>query len=183
MSAMKRKAESEAPALKRSRLYTNYSKCIICHEKNNHDLFVSPTNYQKVLDSVKERALYGDSYFPEVSRRLQIVTEEELLASKATWLHICYQQTANKELIRRAKERRKSDLGAPTSSEVTNNPTRRSLCPTYEKRNCFFCDEEGSKRNPLHKVATVNAGKNLKDAVDLNNNDTLKVRLNEALTY
>ena len=110
-----------------------------------------------MLDSVKEGALYGDSYFPEVSRRLQIVTEEELVASKATWHHICYQQTTNKDLIRHAKERyerRKSDLGTPTSSEVTNNPTRRSLCPTFEKKNCFFCDEEGSKRNPLHKVAT-----------------------------
>ena len=117
---------------------------------------------------------------------MQIVTEEELVASKATWHHICYQQTANKEVIRRAKERyerRESALGAPTSSEVTNNPTRRSLCPTYEKRNCFFCDEEGSKQNPLHKVATFNAGKTLRDAVDLNNNDTLKVRLNEALTH
>ena len=50
----------------------------------------------------------------------------------------------------------------------------------YEKKNCFFCDEEGSKRNPFHKVATFNAGKNLKGAVDLNNNDKLKVRLNEA---
>ena len=49
------------------------------------------------------------------------------------------------------------------------------------KRIVFFCDEEGSKRNPLHKVATFNAGKNLKGAVNLNNNDKLKVRLNEAL--
>ena len=48
------------------------------------------------------------------------------------------------------------------------------------KKNCFFCDEEGSKTNSLHKVATFNAGKNLKDTVDLNNDDTLKVRLNEA---
>ena len=137
-----------------------------------------------MLDSVKERALYGDSHFPEVNRRLQIVTEEELVASKATWHRICYQQTTNKELIRWAKERyerKKSDLGAPTSAEVTNNSTRRSLCPMYEKKNCFFCDEEGSKRHPLHKVATFNAGKNLKDAVNLNNNDKLKVRLNEAL--
>ena len=101
-----------------------------------------------MLDSVKERALYGDSHFPEVNRRLQIVTEEELVASKATWHRICYQQTTNKELIRWAKERyerKKSDLGAPTSAEVTNNSTRRSLCPMYEKKNCFFCDEEGSK--------------------------------------
>ena len=64
---------------------------------------------------------------------------------------------------------------------MTNNPTRRSLCLMYEKKNCSFCDEEGGKRHPLHKVATFNAGKNLKDAVNLNNNDKLKVRLNEAL--
>ena len=109
----------------------NYSECIICQEENNHDLTVSPTSHQKVLDSVKERAFYGDSYFPEVNRRLQIVTEEGLVASKATWHHICYQQTTGKELIRCAKERherRKSDLDVPTSSEVTNNPTRRSFC-------------------------------------------------------
>ena len=183
-AAMESKAASEAPALKRSCLDTNYSKCIICQEENKHDLVVSPTNSQNMLDSVKERALYGDSYFPEVNRRLQIVTEEELVVSKATWHRICYQQTTNKELIILAKERyegRKSDLDAPTSAEATNNPTRRSLCPTYEKKNCFFYDEEISKRNPLHKVATLNAGKNPKDAVNLNNNDKLKVRLNEAL--
>ena len=57
-----------------------------------------------MLDSLKERALYADSHFPEVNRRLQIVTEEELVASKATWHRICYQQTTNEELIRRAKE-------------------------------------------------------------------------------
>ena len=75
---MEIKAESEAPALKRSHLDTNYSMCIICQEENNIDLVVSLTNCQKVLDSVKECGLYGDSYFPEVNRRLQIVTEEGL---------------------------------------------------------------------------------------------------------
>ena len=65
-------------------------------------------------------------------------------------------------------ERGKGGSGTPTSSEViSSNPTRRSLRPTFEKENCFFCDEEGSKRNPP----------------DFNNNDTLKVRLNEALTH
>ena len=49
----------------------------------------------------------------------------------------------------------------------------------YEKKNCFFCDEKGSKQHPLHKVATFNGGKNQKDAVNLNNNDKFKVRLNE----
>ena len=79
--AIEIKTELDAPTLKRSCLDTNYSKCIICQEENNHDLVVSPTNYQKVLDSQKERALYGDSYFLEVNRRLQIVTEQELVAS------------------------------------------------------------------------------------------------------
>ena len=64
---MESKAESEAPALKRSCLDTNYAKCVICQEENSHDLVVSPTNYQKVLDSVKEHAFCGDSYFPEVN--------------------------------------------------------------------------------------------------------------------
>ena len=112
---MESKAESEAPAvwiqIIQSALFVRKKTIIIW-------LF-PPTNSQKVLDSVKECALYGDSYLPEVNRRLQIVTEEELMTSKATWHRICYQQTANKELIRRAKERyerRKSDLGAPTSA-------------------------------------------------------------------
>ena len=55
---MESKAESEAPALKRNRLDTNYPKCIICQEENSHDLVFSPTNYQKVLDSVKEHACF-----------------------------------------------------------------------------------------------------------------------------
>ena len=56
-----------------------------------------------MLDSVKERALYGDSYFPEVNRRSQIVAEGELVASKATWHRICYQQTTNNESERESE--------------------------------------------------------------------------------
>ena len=76
-----KKKDSEAPALKRSRLDTIIQNALFV-TKNNYDLVVSSTNYQKALDSVKKRALYGNSYFPEVSRRLQIVTEEELVANK-----------------------------------------------------------------------------------------------------
>ena len=96
MSAMEGRIRSISPQEKPSE-YKLFKVHYLSRE-NNHDLVVSPTNYQKVLGSVKERALYGDSCFPEVNRKLQIVTEEELVASKATWHHICYQRTTKKEL-------------------------------------------------------------------------------------
>ena len=61
----------------REAVWIQFIQSAVFVRKNNHDLVVSPNNYQKVLDSVKECALYGDSYFPEVNTRLQIVTEED----------------------------------------------------------------------------------------------------------
>ena len=45
-------------------------------EENNRDLVVSPTDYQKELDSVKEGALYGDSYFPKVNEDYKLLLKK-----------------------------------------------------------------------------------------------------------
>ena len=46
---------------------------------------------------------------------------------------------------------------------------------------CFFCQKSGLRRNPLHKASTKRAGKHLRSAVELSNDDSLKVRLNTAI--
>ena len=46
---------------------------------------------------------------------------------------------------------------------------------------CFFCQKSGLRRNPLHKASTKRAGEHLRSAVELSNDDSLKVRLNTAI--
>ena len=43
---------------------------------------------------------------------------------------------------------------------------------------CIFCDIVESKNNPLHRVATLATGNNLKVAAELSKNNKLLVRIN-----
>ena len=50
-----------------------------------------------------------------------------------------------------------------------------------KKKLCFFCDVGATKGNPLHTVATENAGRALKKAVELSDNKRLCVKLNTGI--
>ena len=45
----------------------------------------------------------------------------------------------------------------------------------------FYCQKSGLRKTPLHKASTKGTGEHLKSAVELNNDDSLKVRLSTAI--
>ena len=53
----------------------------------------------------------------------------------------------------------------------------RSQSVPYKREICFFCDVGATKGDPLHIVATENAGRALEKAVELSNNERLCVKL------
>ena len=57
----------------------------------------------------------------------------------------------------------------------------RSQSVPYERELCFFCDVGATKGNPLHTVATENAGRALKKAAELSDNKRLCVKLNTGI--
>ena len=149
-----------------------------------------PTAHWKVLEFTRDRAKYGDGHYPEVSRRLGKLTGQDLESKDASWHRTCYQNTVHTGMCKRAKDRYEKNLAARSrpdrreSSESCSSEcgtfTRFQSVP-YERELCFFCDVGATKVNPLHTVATENAGRALKKAVELSDNERLCVKLNTGI--
>ena len=175
-------------AAKVARYDTDFSLCIICQRKTNEELVEKPTSHEKVLKFVRERASYGDGLFPNISRRLGNVSEEDLQSKCATWHRKCYQDTVHTSLCKRAKERYEKQLAVQGSKVKTDTHVpeeeskfTRSQSVAFDKNLCFFCEYKASHQNPLHKVATENAGRALKEAVEKSGNQKQQVKLFTAI--
>ena len=46
---------------------------------------------------------------------------------------------------------------------------------------CFFCEEIGNAKQPLHNVSTFSAGESLNKAINQSENDVLRVKLSTAV--
>ena len=170
------------PAEKIARYDTNYQQCIICQTETDQDVMMAPTSHEKVLNMIRERAKDGDGHYPEISRRLAKVTHETLKLNSATWHRKCYQDTVHVGMCKRAKERYEKKLAGMQGTSSSQSASSggiftRSQSAPYNKELCFFCENSGSIRNPLHKVSTHSAGKNLEAAIQQSGNERLYVKL------
>lgn len=57
----------------------------------------------------------------------------------------------------------------------------RSQTSPYDKSACFFCEEKGTAKQPLHYVSTFSAGESLNEAINLSGNDILRVKLSTSV--
>jgi len=87
----------EAPAKKsrHSESIINYSLCIICQKETGEELVDNPSSHHKVLEYVKERALYRDNNYPDIWHRLKDLTSDVLKSNSSTWHRKCYQDTVH----------------------------------------------------------------------------------------
>ena len=175
-------------AAKVARYDTDFSLCIICQRKTNEEFVEKPTSHEKVLKFVRERAAYRDGLFPNISRRLGNVSEQDLQSKCATRHRKCYQDTVHTSLCKRTKERYEKQLAAQgskvkTDTQVPEEESKltRSQSVAFDKNLCFFCECKASHKNPLHKVATENAGRALKEAVEKSGNQKQQVKLFTAI--
>ena len=84
----------------------------------------------KVLDFVKEWASYGNKQYSEVWTKIQNISTKDLQENNASWHRVCYQNVANKGLIKRAKERYERELSGPDESRCksrSNTPQQPKL--------------------------------------------------------
>ena len=163
-----------------ARYETNYLHCIICQEDNHERLVEKPAALGKVLDFIRERAKYGDGNYPEISRRLGTVSAEYLQSKNAKYHRKCYQETVHVTLLKRAIQRYE-EAESTVQKPPTPSTFTRSQSTPFKKDYCFFCHQEGTARNPLHLVSSDNAGKALKEAVDVSGNEKLCVKLSTAI--
>ena len=99
---MESEVQLDIRGAKKSRLETDFSRCLICQDDLSDDLVCSPTNYEKVLESVKQRSKYGDASYPEIYRHIKNLEIEHLNKNNVTRHRKCYQSTTNKVMIERA---------------------------------------------------------------------------------
>ena len=184
---MKSEPEPEVPVTKVARYDTDFSLCIIC-QRSGGVLIEKLYSHEKVLKFAHDRARYGDGDFPQMNIYLGDLTASDLISKNATWHRKCYQDTVHTQLTKRAKERFEKQIaargsrGGSTQSHSSDGGTfTRSQSAPYVKEVCFFCEQGEVYSKPLHKLATENAGRALKEALEKSGNKKLHVKLCTAI--
>lgn len=64
---------------------------------------------------------------------------------------------------------------------IDKSQLTRSQTSPYDKSLCFFCEGNGTTKQPLHNVCTFSAGEALNTAINLSNNGVLRIKLGTAI--
>ena len=139
----------------------NWKLCILCQsdDQSKGHLVLHPRldSYQKILDTVKERASLKDGNYVEMQKWLTDIKKETLCEEHAFWHRSCYLVATNKDHIQRARDRYEhalstgsypakrrgqnrgsTDMDEPSPSGQSS-PFTRSCTVLLDKDICFFC--------------------------------------------
>ena len=105
-----------APFTKRSCFEIDWTLCIIS-QRPRESLIEKPTCQEKLISAVLERAGYGDSFYPDLSRKLEGLTAEDLLDKHVSWHRQCYQSLTSKMNIAHARNRFESEISSRSGSQ------------------------------------------------------------------
>lgn len=170
------------------RKHSNEDLCLICQSQSSAPFVSQPseTSCKKLFDFIIRRAESGDDNCVSIKDRIgDNVTFEAFQNSDFSWHASCYKSVTHKGECERLQKRfahAQENVQDDPSTCQARLPYTRQQSTEYKKETCFFCDQGSSKRNLLRKVATDNAGANLKRAVELTANDKFMVRLSAAIS-
>ena len=172
---MDTECQLRVPEAKKARYETNFSLCIICQVDTSEPLVENPSVHEKLLTYISDCATYGDGKYPDIQRRLEYFSHRDIQAKCATWHRKCYQERYERMIA--AKDSQRS-----VDSHLSRSRTfTRSQSTPYNSNLCFFCEDPGSYKYPLHRVATQNADISVKEAIEKSGNEKLRVKLSTAL--
>ena len=140
----------------------NWKLCIICqsggHSSGKIVKHPQLDSYQKILDTVKERAGLNDDTYVKIQKRLKDMKKETLSKHNAFWHCNCYRQTINKDHIQRVRDRNVLSIEPCSTGErgirrkytaidepgpsVQSLPFTRSGTQPLNTATCFFCPED-----------------------------------------
>lgn len=190
----------QSMADKHRRCDSDYGQCIICQGKKTETLSKPKiSSYTRFLDSIRERAGYGEQEYVFLSQRLHGIDTCQLDDNNAVWHPKCYAEATNKSNIQRAKVRHCKAVargdsmellkrkGRPSSSSIPIDPSpshietkiTRSFSPKLNKELCFFC--QISTPEQTHMCRTGNIGLQIASIVKESDNPTWKVNYSELL--
>ena len=174
---------------------TNFDHCIVCQNDCNENLVSNPSlaSTTSLLNGIKQRSEYGDSIYPEIWKRLQNHSANNIrVICGGSWHRTCYQNSIHKKSIAYAKRRYESLLDISTEPSSSDSSSAKRFLrsdtePRKDKKNtCFFCDKEGTPAKKLYQVTHNKSdnnkrGNDLKAAIEKANAERLKVKLCEAI--
>lgn len=164
----------------------DFRRCIICQQSSNEPLIENPQNYETILQTITDLGLCGDTFYANINENLELYSHSQLKTLNATWHRKCYSRVTHKKYRNSVKKLHLNELEKrtgckdETNSDLDRSFTRSSTEP-YNKENCFFCQDKGTRKFKLHKVTTFNAGSQLRESVEHSSNQTLLVRLNTVI--
>lgn len=161
--------------------------------------------YEKFLESVNQRALYGNQEYVNLNQCIHNMSAEDLKHNKASWQRTCCSQTTHKQHTDRDKTRYEKavaekefsillpsrTVGRPQSSVLQSmascSPTlsttkvTRSHVNSYNRSLCFYCQDikydSKNKQEDVHECRSPDIGKPIQKIVETSNNDMWKVYL------
>lgn len=172
--------------------------CFICSAQSSEECISQPSNYsyEKLCECLIKRAKYGEEDSDRIVKNFgSEFNIERLKENNVKWHRSCYQTITHKKVIDRLKKKFEcvqstaNDQGLskeciePQKTAISSEGIAftRSQTVVYEKDKCFFCDQTADRKEKLRKVSTDKAGRNLREAIELRNDDKLRVRLSEAI--
>ncbi|CAG9819428.1 unnamed protein product [Phaedon cochleariae] len=159
-------------------LEINYSLCFICQQDTEEKLVENPTGYGKLFECMKSRNEFRDPAHIHLKHIMTTITAQNLEDNSATWHGTCYSKITHKKEMTRIQKL----LSTESSSSRETNIILRSKISNRDKNACFFCEKYATKKSILSTVMTDDAGKRMRDAVLLENNEGLKIKLSEFIS-
>ena len=99
--------------------------CIIC-QRPGKSLTEKPTCQEKLISAVQERAGYGDSFYPDLAKKLEGLTAEDLHNKRVSWNREFYQSLISKINIPCARTRFESGISSRSGSRKSFEPSSSS---------------------------------------------------------
>ena len=183
---------------KKPKLFDAYN-CFLCEKKTPEKLVLNPS--PKSFDTLSDALNKLLSYQSQGTLKVPLIVGEKcsqqlLQEVGARWHLSCYKKYTLKKTLNIEEKRFTESMfdnaatcdnteGCSKTEEFTTSSIRhftRSSSTIYIKDVCFFCDVEGSDKNPLHHVSYDSAGSSLQRAVELSANDLWRVRLSESIS-
>ncbi len=176
----------------------DWKLCILCQESTARKgaLIQNPKSksYQKLLDAVEERASLQDETYIGSQEHLKQFNKETFIEKKPVWHRGCYSDATNPISLQQARDRLQHAKSTGSHVEkkrghkrrlsqmeesATTAPFTRSATEPLKKSYCFFCQKDDGQT--LFTVRTENAGKELRRALEISQDQVLTTRLNNAI--
>ena len=164
----------------------NPGLCIVC-QRDQTAKFITQnpkkTSFENLLAKLKNRVEdYKEKRYLQTYELLKCISSEKMVESRYFFHRECYSDVTNATLVNRVKAEFMKLSSQPSGLEHTNSENKkprvmRSSLDSYKRELCFFCQDD-KLNQPLVNLRTFNRSIMIKEAIEISNNEKLRIRFN-----